>query len=234
MTNQRTVHPNLVREYRKTLYCSNVKGIDIKLEVGKVNKELSNILKDKNLTTAAFLTAYNPYSEIKSVSENEKSQIDLEEDIKNLGPEFYDGDGHDPDGIWSPEKSILILGISQQQAEILSDKYRQNAFIWLNTVDALVSLRLRVSLENLDNLEIEQWLTKVAPNLRFEIENLSKEELTWLMTVSESELNHWLKPSQWDLNQAWPLSKPDGSTMGVGTELDRMFKLVAAGLQRIV
>jgi hypothetical protein len=234
MTNQRTVHPDLVREYRKTLYCCNVKGIDIKLEVGKVNKELSNILKGQNLTTAAFLTAYNPYSEIKSVSENEKSQFDLEEDIKNLGLEFCDGDGHDPDGIWSPEKSILIPGISQQQAEILADKYRQNAFIWINTVDAFVSLRLRVSLESLGDLEIEQWIATVEPNSRSEIENLSKEELTWLMTVSESELNHWLKPSQWDLNQTWPLSKPDGSTMGVGTELDRMFKLVAAGLQKIV
>ena len=88
MINQRRVHPKLVREYRKTLYCSNVKGIDIKLEVGKANKDLSNILKDQNLTTAAFLTAYNPYSEIKSAPENEKSQIDLEEDIQKLTDSF--------------------------------------------------------------------------------------------------------------------------------------------------
>jgi hypothetical protein len=54
------------------------------------------------------------------------------------------------------------------------------------------------------------------------------------LTLSEKELNHWLKPSEWDLNQVWPLSKTDGSVMGVGTELDRMFKLIANGLQRLI
>ena len=49
------------------------------------------------------------------------------------------------------------------------------------------------------------------------------------MTVSEGEQAHWLSPTDWDLNKPWPLAKPDGSSMGIGTELDRIFKIIAAG-----
>lgn len=52
------------------------------------------------------------------------------------------------------------------------------------------------------------------------------------MSAPDSELTHWLDASSWDLTAPWPLSKPDGSAMGIGTELDRVFRLISAGIQR--
>ena len=54
------------------------------------------------------------------------------------------------------------------------------------------------------------------------------------MSTSIKEQLHWLDIDSWDLNRPWPLAKPDGSAMGIGTELDRMFKLIAAGQSRMV
>ena len=52
------------------------------------------------------------------------------------------------------------------------------------------------------------------------------------MSVPEQEVEHWLNRETWNLNAPWPLARPDGSAMGVGTELDRVFRLIQAGVQR--
>jgi hypothetical protein len=59
---------------------------------------------------------------------------------------------------------------------------------------------------------------------------LSPRDQADLMTVSDAERRHWLFPSTWRLDQPWPYARPDGSAMGIGTELDRNFKLIAAGM----
>jgi len=53
------------------------------------------------------------------------------------------------------------------------------------------------------------------------------------MTVSEGEREHWLFPQYWDLNKPWPLATPDGTAISAGTEMDRMFKLTASGLEKL-
>jgi hypothetical protein len=58
-------------------------------------------------------------------------------------------------------------------------------------------------------------------------------DVKWLMTISETEMEHWLFPQYWDLNQPWPLATPDGTAISAGTEMDRMFKLRASGLEKL-
>lgn len=36
------------------------------------------------------------------------------------------------------------------------------------------------------------------------------------------------------MNKAWPLARHDGIAMGVGTEMDRMFKLIADGFEDLL
>ena len=57
-------------------------------------------------------------------------------------------------------------------------------------------------------------------------------ELAWIMSAPVQEIHHWLNNESWDLNTPWPLARPDGSAMGVGTELDRVFRLIHAGVRR--
>jgi hypothetical protein len=234
MNSEKKIHPSLVKAYRKTLYCSFIDGEIVQLEVGKVCNNLAIQLKQRNISTASFLTAYNPFSNSLIFSENEKLQNQLIDDVKSLGLHYFDGEGRDLDGKWQTEKSILILGISQQQSEILADRYSQNAFVWINTADAFVSLKLRYGLGEVNSEDIQNWINALPSDLSITAKKLSNEDILWMMSVTEDELKHWLNSEGWDLNKLWPLSRPDGTAMGVGTELDRMFKLVAAGVQRII
>jgi hypothetical protein len=84
------------------------------------------------------------------------------------------------------------------------------------------------------NGDFAQWLSGLSSNLNVVAKGLSSLDQAWLMSVSAAEQAHWLDPNSWDLNKPWPLAKPDGSAMGIGTELDRVFKLIAAGQSQII
>jgi hypothetical protein len=57
MNSEKKIHPSLVKAYRKTLYCSFIDGDTVQLEVGKVCNNLAILLKQRNISTASFLTA---------------------------------------------------------------------------------------------------------------------------------------------------------------------------------
>ena len=187
-----------------------------------------------DIKTAAFITAFNPYSEVLSNEENAQLQNHLLKDIENLGYEIVYGYGQDQAGHWPKEQSLLVLGITETQAELLADKYGQNGFVWIGSRDALPALRLRYPIGVPTNNDLNAWLKGLPNNLTDRAKNLDELEQAWLMSVSESEQIHWLDGNSWDLNKSWPLAKPNGSPMGVGTELDRVFKLIAAGQSQIV
>jgi hypothetical protein len=233
MTVKKTIHPGLVRAYREAIYI--VSGVEdaISLTVGRVNHELASLMSSHGVSTAAILTAYNPYSEVLSLEKNEEAQSLLRKKLSSISKVCINAMGTDAKGEWDPEPSILSLGISLQNAEILADEYGQNAFIWINNADGFVSLRLRFEIGRASIEEIDGWIKNLPNDLKSNAEALSHAEQSLVMSVPGSEQAHWLKPNQWDLNETWPLATPDGTAMGVGTELDRMFKLIAAGVQRI-
>jgi hypothetical protein len=127
----------------------------------------------------------------------------------------------------------LALGISLVDAEYLADQFGQNAFIWMNTNDAFVSLRLRFEIGKPTSEEVQDWIKTLPEPLQGEAQARTIKEQALLMSVPRIEQLHWLNPNGWDLNQVWPLACPDGSAMGIGTEMDRMFKLIAAGIQKV-
>jgi Protein of unknown function (DUF3293) len=227
------IPPFLIRAYREAKFVVNAPA-PITLFVGQSNRNLSNLLKDSKVTTAAFITAHNPYSQQFNDAENAKAQASLIADVKNLGYQFIEGYGQDVAEEWPREDSILILGISESQAEALSDKYSQNAFVWIGTGDAYISLRLRRPIEIPSSEDLQSWINQLTKDQQTEAKKFNSTEQAWLMTVSDDEQAHWLSPSSWDLNKPWPLAKPDGSSMGIGTELDRIFKIIAAGQVSIV
>ena len=120
-----------------------------------------------------------------------------------------------------------------QDAEILADEFGQNAFIWINNSDGFVSLRLRFEIGVLSNKELEDWLDSLSSPFKDFAQNLSLHEQSLILSTPIYEQEHWLNPNCWDLNKPWPLARPDGTAMGIGTELDRIFKLIAAGIQKI-
>lgn len=233
MTINRTIHPTLIRAYREAKYV--VQYLEpIELRIGWANENLKGLLEVFDATTAAFITAFNPYSEVLSDEGNEQAQNQLRLDIENLGCEGVLGYGQDVAEEWPREQSFLAVGITESQAEALADKYGQNGYVWIGSTDALPVLRLRYPIGLPTAGDFAQWLSSLPVNQAAKARVLSSLDQAWLMSVSEAEQAHWLDPESWDLNNPWPLAKPDGSAMGIGTELDRVFKLIAAGQSQIV
>jgi hypothetical protein len=230
---KRTVHPLLVRAYREAIYIVNEGDEAISLKVGEASHELTKLMGLHKAQTAAVLTAYNPYSELKSREENEFSQARLKNVLSHKSISCINAIGTDAKGVWDPEPSTFALDISLQDAEILADEFGQNAFIWINNSDGFVSLRLRFEIGVLSNKELEDWLDSLSSPFKDFAQNLSLHEQSLILSTPIYEQEHWLNPNCWDLNKPWPLARPDGTAMGIGTELDRIFKLIAAGIQKI-
>ena len=138
----RLIAPSLVQSYRQAIYLIHDKGGDIAIKVGEVSHQLSTLMKAHKAKSAAFITAFNPYSALVSPQENELSHKALLSDLSALGLECISGEGVDSENLWPSEPSILILGISLENAESLAKRYKQNAFIWIPGDEGLAELKL--------------------------------------------------------------------------------------------
>lgn len=100
------------------------------LNIGRVSPELARWLKLNRTDSAAFITAWNPFGELVSDSENRAAQQRLLAEIKTLGLRYLDGEGRDPSGRWPGESSFLVFGISLEVAKKLAGQFRQNGFVY--------------------------------------------------------------------------------------------------------
>jgi uncharacterized protein DUF3293 len=115
--------------YESTIFCAKVDGVTINIEPGRHNSTLDGILESRAVTTWAFITAWNPSSRLLTPEENASRQNRLEADINGLGYEMFTGVGQPAEGNWLPEQSVLILGISKEDAIALGGKYGQLAIV---------------------------------------------------------------------------------------------------------
>jgi hypothetical protein len=113
------------------------------LRIGQRNDDLAALYQKYAVSSAAVLTAWNPYSERRSDAENQNAQVELISEIDRLGLCQEPGHGADPSGKWPPEPSRLVLGIGLETAQSLGRKFMQNGFVWMDTdgVPMLVLLR---------------------------------------------------------------------------------------------
>ena len=134
------VHPTLVQAYASTEF--RVFSLTPwALRVGEANTRLPQYADP--LMGSAFITAYNPFSQPLSDSENEQRHLSLLNPLQEKGYQFLEGEGGDVDGEWPPERSVYIEGIDLITASILGKQYGQNAIVWAgwDTVPRLVVLR---------------------------------------------------------------------------------------------
>lgn len=138
-----SISPELVKAYCEADYVIRIADKDIVLKVGEASSELARLMRAYEVTSAAYLTAFNPFSAASSAQENQLNQSFLTADIDSLGLKYILGEGRDVANLWASEASVLIMGISFQSAELLAKRYQQNAFLWISGDDGFVSLNLR-------------------------------------------------------------------------------------------
>jgi hypothetical protein len=119
----------LVEAYLRTAYV--VVGPDIPpVRVGVPNPALERWLDDRQHTTFAFITAWNPGSVLLPAGENEKRLARLAADLRLVCPVLLEGWGRGDSGLWPAEASLAAIGISPEAAIRFGRRYGQNAVVW--------------------------------------------------------------------------------------------------------
>lgn len=113
------------------------------LAVGVASSALKSLYSTRRADSAAFVTAYNPFSQQLSDQQNALRQEALEAELAKRGLAFMSGVGQHPSGDWPGEPSFLVLGIALEAAKTLGRQFEQNAIIWRgpDAVPRLVLLR---------------------------------------------------------------------------------------------
>ena len=140
MTKQSNLAPDLIRAYELTNFHVKAEP-SFTLKVGKESEELKFLLKQNRLDSAAFISAWNPYSKSLSDKENQTRNEQLKYELNIRSLKFLDGFGQDPLGQWSGEDSFLILEIELEASKKLGIQFEQNAIIWSDK-DAIPQLIL--------------------------------------------------------------------------------------------
>jgi hypothetical protein len=120
---------DLETAYRSTSYDVDAPEGRIAIRIGQHSPLLDRLLRRHHTRTWAFLTAANPRSRLLMDEENERRNVDLEQVVQTAGYPHYRGESVADDGVWSPEPSFLIVGITQKDAAILGRSFGQNALV---------------------------------------------------------------------------------------------------------
>lgn len=118
----------LLQAYRETVY--QVLNPDIAIEIGVANSTLNHFLQQMNARTWAFITAWNPRSQLLTLEENKQRHQAFVEMVEKAGYLYFEGKGVGTNTNWEPEKSVLILNISKENALRIAGYFDQNALVF--------------------------------------------------------------------------------------------------------
>lgn len=139
------IDQQLLKAYLNADYCL-IKP-SLKIKVGENSRELDTFLMDNNAYYWAFITAWNPHTQLLNLVENEGRHQSLMQNLIEARYTFVEGYGESQDGRYPPEKSLMIFDISKVDAMRLGRRYQQNAILY-GSINAKAEL---VWLEGLNN-----------------------------------------------------------------------------------
>jgi hypothetical protein len=119
----------LLAAYRRTRFCADTELGRVVIRVGEICPVLDALLLARGYATWAYITAFNPGSVPRSNEQNFACQRDLEDTVRQLGHPMFPGEGIGDDGIWPPERSILVFGIEREAAVRLGQRFGQRAIV---------------------------------------------------------------------------------------------------------
>ena len=136
------IDTTLLNKYEKTEYRVHAKSGSFVLALGRPSAELAALYRERRAASAAFITAFNPYSQPATEKQNLEANARLAEEMEGLGLDVLEAVGSDHAGNWQ-EASFLVLGILREHAQALGRAFRQNAVVYAgaNAVPELVLLR---------------------------------------------------------------------------------------------
>ncbi len=129
MNMNETMPPELIQAFTETDYIVHHEP-PFTMNIGKPCEELKKLMANRNALGAAFITAWNPFSQKLSTIKNLERQQELKEILKNRGLTYFEGIGQHPSNNWPGEPSVLVLDINREAAKVLAGHFEQHAFVW--------------------------------------------------------------------------------------------------------
>jgi hypothetical protein len=125
-----TINATLTMEHLEAAYHATTYRVfspPIEIRTGAAPNALDQLLEQYSAVEWAFISAWNPMSQQLTPAENETAHQQLLEAVAAF-PHF-EGAGVGDDGLWEPERSLLILGINFDKAVELGRLFRQQAIV---------------------------------------------------------------------------------------------------------
>lgn len=114
---------------------------DISIKINKHCKSLDKLLEHHQQTNWAFITAWNPYCKVLSNIENAERMEQLKGKVTNYIT--FEGEGIGNDKNWTPERSLLILGIDKVEAISIGNEFEQYAIV-VGSINKVAELTILV------------------------------------------------------------------------------------------
>ncbi|MCW8878521.1 MAG: DUF3293 domain-containing protein [Kangiellaceae bacterium] len=121
----------LASAYREAIYQFSFQGLNYNLEVDRKNENLDRLLGSLDTSQAAFITAFNPQSQILSKTENTLNQSRLVKRVEQMGFQYLKGFSTDQNFSWPKEESLFVTGISFEKALALAVEFNQKGFLFI-------------------------------------------------------------------------------------------------------
>lgn len=131
------ISSELLKAYSNTRY--NVEELSLEIRIGRSNELLNELLKKNNVNSWAFITAWNPGSKQLTKEVNDQRHKELKDSVKDFI--IFEGEGAGIDTDWPPEKSLLILGIQEEQAIETGIAFGQNAIV-IGSINSIPALKI--------------------------------------------------------------------------------------------
>jgi hypothetical protein len=138
------IAPEKLAAYRNTDYQYSFKGTDVTLRIDRHSPALAQLFAQLGQSCGTFITAYNPFGEIRDEARNEEAHLRLVAQLAELGAgPVAVGASLDSSGHWPPEKSVFAFGVGLETAKALGVAFAQDAVVWSgpNAIPRLVLLR---------------------------------------------------------------------------------------------
>jgi len=103
---------------------------ELVLKIGEPSRRLDALLEEEGAASAAFVTAANPRSKLRSAAENAAALSTLDQLVAAAGYPWRPGEGREPGGGWV-EPSRLVIGIYRDNAQALERLFGQNAIVFV-------------------------------------------------------------------------------------------------------
>jgi hypothetical protein len=126
--------PQLRAAYERAVYV--VFGSpNVEFRIGEPDAVLDAMMQMAHAECAAFVSSANARGVRTPENERRLAQFLLRAGLDELedGARYRidQGEGRDPEGKWSAEPSVLIVGIPRAEAEALGRTLEQNAIVWI-------------------------------------------------------------------------------------------------------